>query len=167
MELIGAVLFWLVVGLWAHHHQQFKAGKVKRPFFSFGSKPAPVAQAQKSVVRPRPQLQPQSPPSGINMVGGKLVYRRSPVPAAKSAPPAAAAKPTPPPAPSIIPLPKMSQVPPPSLNIPVALLAKLDRYTYNRSTSERLVRQAAECNPGKSGQWCAEKALWDLERDRH
>ncbi|QQE67287.1 hypothetical protein GFS31_40000 [Leptolyngbya sp. BL0902] len=42
----------------------------------------------------------------------------------------------------------------------------MDRYTYNRATSERLVRQVAASNPGKTGAWCAEKALWDLERDR-
>jgi hypothetical protein len=47
------------------------------------------------------------------------------------------------------------------------MLLKLDRYTHSRETSERLVRQVAGNNPGKSGQWCAEKALWDLERDRY
>lgn len=51
--------------------------------------------------------------------------------------------------------------------IPAGLIAKLDSYTYNRETSYRLVCQVAENNPGKSPQWCAEKALWDLERDRH
>lgn len=54
----------------------------------------------------------------------------------------------------------------PAFSIPVALLSKMDRYTYNRDTSERLVRQVAASHPGKTGAWCAEKALWDLERDR-
>lgn len=50
--------------------------------------------------------------------------------------------------------------------IPASLLYKMDTYTYDRALSERLVRRVAEMNPGKDGQWCAEKALWDLERDR-
>ncbi|MGB3203270.1 MAG: hypothetical protein WBA99_20355 [Nodosilinea sp.] len=44
---------------------------------------------------------------------------------------------------------------------------KLDRYTYDRDISNRLVMNVAKKNPDKDGAWCAEKALWDIERDRH
>ncbi|MBE9157682.1 hypothetical protein IQ265_12720 [Nodosilinea sp. LEGE 06152] len=53
------------------------------------------------------------------------------------------------------------------MDVPTALLLKLDRYTYDREISNRLVLKVANNNPGKDGHWCAEKALWDIERDRY
>ncbi len=36
----------------------------------------------------------------------------------------------------------------------------------NQATAERLLTSIMEKNPGKSGKWADEKAIWDLERDR-
>lgn len=67
-----------------------------------------------------------------------------------------------------VPIPNHAQRPQAKASaIPPGLIAKLNGYTYNPETSYRLVCQVAEKNPGKSPQWCAEKALWDLERDRY
>ncbi|MCA1991884.1 MAG: hypothetical protein LDL41_07540 [Coleofasciculus sp. S288] len=33
-------------------------------------------------------------------------------------------------------------------------------------TAQRLVNQACANNPGRSVDWCVEKVIWDLERDR-
>ncbi|MFQ4139624.1 hypothetical protein PGN35_025270 [Nodosilinea sp. PGN35] len=63
--------------------------------------------------------------------------------------------------------PKPLEPPRRALEVPTALLTKLDRYTYDRETSNRLVMKVAHDNPGKDGRWCAEKALWDIERDRY
>ena len=46
------------------------------------------------------------------------------------------------------------------------VIYKLDELTRDRSTSERLVRRVSERNPGRSSQWCIEKAIYDIERDR-
>lgn len=35
------------------------------------------------------------------------------------------------------------------------------------TTASRLVEHVQNRNPGKSLQWCWEKAIWDLERDRY
>lgn len=95
--------------------------------------------------------------------------------ASPSASPSASsqANPNQPPPPSIMPLPKTSTRPRPielprmTLDVPTALLLRLDRYTYDREISNRLVLKVAHNNPGKNGRWCAEKALWDIERDRY
>lgn len=36
----------------------------------------------------------------------------------------------------------------------------------DRATAQRLFEAAQMRNPGESDQWCWEKVLWDLERDR-
>jgi len=51
--------------------------------------------------------------------------------------------------------------------IPGHLLFKLDDLTRSRAASERLVQQIQRVYPDKSPKWCAEKALWDLRRDRY
>lgn len=59
-------------------------------------------------------------------------------------------------------------------NIPVgqpakaATKSKLERLTHSdKAAAARLAAQVAFVNPGKSEQWCWEKAIFDLERDRH
>jgi hypothetical protein len=37
----------------------------------------------------------------------------------------------------------------------------------NRAVAERLVEQVQLRNPGQSEQWCWEKAIYDIQRDRH
>jgi hypothetical protein len=34
-------------------------------------------------------------------------------------------------------------------------------------TARRLIRKVNHSNPGRSVDWCLEKAIYDLERDRH
>jgi hypothetical protein len=34
-------------------------------------------------------------------------------------------------------------------------------------TAKRLIKQQHRLNPKRSYQWCLEKVIWDLERDRH
>ncbi|MBD2258881.1 hypothetical protein [Pseudanabaena sp. FACHB-2040] len=134
----------------------------------------PSTPATKPPSAPTPSASPPPPlpepnwvksETGFGNAGGMIIYKKRPTPT----------KTTPAPQPSATPPPQSSLSVPstfhPSMlreevEIPTSLLFKLDRYTYNRKLSERLVRQVAEKNPGKSGQWCAEKALWDLERDR-
>lgn len=53
-----------------------------------------------------------------------------------------------------------------TFEIPASLLLKLNRYTQDRDLSERLVKQVTEKNHSQDGKWYAEKALWDLERNR-
>jgi hypothetical protein len=44
---------------------------------------------------------------------------------------------------------------------------KLERLVHSdKHAAERLAAQVAFTNPGKSDQWCWEKAIFDLERDR-
>jgi len=76
-----------------------------------------------------------------------------------------AAPPPPPPRPQWMaqPVPAASPTAPP----PASLLARLDRLTGNRHTTNRLVAAVAQAHPHRSPQWHGEKALWDLERDRH
>lgn len=54
-----------------------------------------------------------------------------------------------------------------AVKVPSGTLAKLDRYTHNRQVSERLIRHVAQNHPGQRVEWCAQKALWDIERDRY
>lgn len=150
MASLLAVLLWVVAGLWVHHHQRFKAGQVKHPFLAFGKRISPASQTKpKGTVRPQTSA---SAPSHTVGTRRKTAYQR-----------ASEAKPTPPAVPQSAPF---SSPAPPTFSIPATILSKMDRYTYNRDTSERLVRQVAASYPGKTGAWCAEKALWDLERDR-
>jgi hypothetical protein len=45
---------------------------------------------------------------------------------------------------------------------------KLERLVHSdKKAAERLAAQVSSSNPGKSEQWCWEKAICDLERDRH
>jgi hypothetical protein len=45
---------------------------------------------------------------------------------------------------------------------------ELERLIHSdRLAAERLAAQVAFANPGQSEQWCWEKAIFDLERDRH
>lgn len=37
----------------------------------------------------------------------------------------------------------------------------------NQAVAERLVEQVQLRNPGQSEQWCWEKAIYDIHRDRH
>ena len=43
---------------------------------------------------------------------------------------------------------------------------KLTELTRDRKTSERLVRRISQMNPGRTADWCIEKAVYDIERDR-
>ena len=43
---------------------------------------------------------------------------------------------------------------------------KLNELTRDRSTSERLIRHISQLHPGRSADWCIEKAVYDIERDR-
>lgn len=43
----------------------------------------------------------------------------------------------------------------------------LDLVQGDSATASRLVEHVQNRNPGKSLQWCWEKAIWDLERDRY
>lgn len=51
--------------------------------------------------------------------------------------------------------------------VPPQLNWKLDGMTKDQATSQRLVDAVAIAYPGKSRRWCTEKAISDLERDRH
>lgn len=53
------------------------------------------------------------------------------------------------------------------IEIPAHLLDRLDHLTHDSDVSKRLVKKVAERNPLKDGAWCAEKAIWELERDRY
>lgn len=136
----------------------------------------------------------EPPKTGVQMVGGKAVLIKSPdspklpAPAVKpvslkpeSSPPKPnnSAAPPPPPPPSIhsklnpvkpkpaVPIQRTpTPIPKPGIDVPARVLIKLDRYTYDRDISTRLVMNVSHKNPGKDGTWCAEKALWDIERDR-
>lgn len=55
----------------------------------------------------------------------------------------------------------------PPIEFPTRLMYRLDDLTGEREISERLVRKVALNNPARNGQWCVEKALWDLQRDRY
>ena len=46
------------------------------------------------------------------------------------------------------------------------LLLKLNGLTRNQATSKRLIENVKSKNPQKSLNWCAERAIWELERDR-
>ncbi|MFB2770355.1 ABC transporter permease [Pelatocladus sp. BLCC-F211] len=37
----------------------------------------------------------------------------------------------------------------------------------DKATANRLIRQQRQMHPGRSDKWYLEKAIWDLERDRH
>jgi hypothetical protein len=42
----------------------------------------------------------------------------------------------------------------------------LDELTHNAETSHRLVAHMKSLHPDRSLKWCAEKAIYDIERDR-
>lgn len=50
--------------------------------------------------------------------------------------------------------------------IPPRLMRELDRLTRDRRVSERLIERISFDNPGRSGAWCVEKAIYDIQRDR-
>ena len=43
---------------------------------------------------------------------------------------------------------------------------RLDELTHSAETSRRLVKHMQQMHPDKSLQWCVEKAIYDIERDR-
>ncbi len=43
---------------------------------------------------------------------------------------------------------------------------RLNELTRNREIAERLIQHVAQRHPDKTAEWCAEKAIYDLERDR-
>lgn len=43
---------------------------------------------------------------------------------------------------------------------------RLNELTRNREITERLIQHAAQRHPDKTPEWCIEKAIYDLERDR-
>lgn len=43
---------------------------------------------------------------------------------------------------------------------------RLNELTRDPETTSRLIMHVAERNPGRNGDWCVEKAIYDLERDR-
>jgi len=71
-----------------------------------------------------------------------------------------------PPAPKVLNVPKALPKRPP-IEYPTRLMYRLDDLTGERAISERLVRKIALNHPERSGTWCVEKALWDLQRDRY
>lgn len=46
-------------------------------------------------------------------------------------------------------------------------MKKLTALTHNRELAERLVANNQKNNPGRSADWAADKAIYDLERDRY
>lgn len=61
---------------------------------------------------------------------------------------------------------KMNHVPA-SSPVNGAIKQKLFSLTGDWDASDRLVKQVMIRNPEKTEQWAYEKAIWDLERDRH
>lgn len=47
-----------------------------------------------------------------------------------------------------------------------SVLRKLNSLTHDPATSNRLVQSIKAKNPQKSLNWCAEQAVWNIERDR-
>ncbi len=43
---------------------------------------------------------------------------------------------------------------------------RLNELTRNREIAERLIQHVAQRHPDKTPEWCIEKAIYDLERDR-
>lgn len=43
---------------------------------------------------------------------------------------------------------------------------RLNELTHSAETSQRLVKHMQQMYPDKSLQWCVEKAIYDIERDR-
>lgn len=154
---------------------------------------AKAVQRDRIITKPRKLIYPSKPKNnspeplaprttGVLMVGGTARLVKTPLiptPITKAdtaqfvARHSLSSTPPPPPPPSIhsklnpayiIPLPKEPARPP--LDIPTRGLMKLDSWTGEREVSERLVRAVALANPSRDGQWCVEKALWDIERDR-
>jgi hypothetical protein len=107
--------------------------------------------------KPNP-LQPPPPPRkgrwalpADDMAQAMCVVKKRPVPLA----------------PTIIPVPKKPRTQKRiAIDIPTRVLNQLNSYTGDREASLRLIQQVAQKNPDKSGQWCSEKALWDIQRDR-
>ena len=61
----------------------------------------------------------------------------------------------------------LNQKPPAPPGVPPELNQRLDILTKDRQQSERLVNSVAQRFPGKSRTWCTERAIRELERDRH
>ncbi len=43
---------------------------------------------------------------------------------------------------------------------------ELNALTRNEAASERLVEHISQMNPGQTADWCVEKAIYDIHRDR-
>ena len=54
----------------------------------------------------------------------------------------------------------------PAQPVRAATRRELGRLVRSGHAAERLAAQVAAVNPGKSEQWCWEKAIFDVERDR-
>ena len=46
------------------------------------------------------------------------------------------------------------------------LVKKLDSLTHNRGITKRLIQNTKNKNPNRSRDWCADRAIWEIERDR-
>jgi hypothetical protein len=55
----------------------------------------------------------------------------------------------------------------PAQPVKTATRMELGRLVRSERAAERLAVQVASTTPGKSEQWCWEKAIFDVERDRH
>lgn len=150
---------------------QYKTQQAVTPLSKRGLKPS------------RPNSEPPKP--GVQMVGGRAVLIKSAAavePVVVKTAAQGITVPPPPPPPSIhsklnpvkpapapvvpvqwgpTPLPQKE-----GIDVPTRVLVKLDSYTYDRAISTRLVMNVAQKHPDRDGTWCAEKALWDIERDR-
>lgn len=47
-----------------------------------------------------------------------------------------------------------------------SLFRRLNELTRNREITERLIQHVSQRHPDKTAEWCIEKAIYDLERDR-
>lgn len=141
--------------------------RIGRPMFSWGNR-------SRSVPGQPAKPQPRSPRSLPKSTGnlnarlskgqGRMPSNRAPSPPPRTEIPDSVPVKAPPP-----PRPAWARSPAPipsSESIPVRLLMQLDDLTHDRAVSERLVWQAQSRYPDQSVIWCAEKAIWDLERDR-
>lgn len=55
---------------------------------------------------------------------------------------------------------------PPQPTVDRRLIKQLNSLTHDPATSNRLVQSIKAKNPQKSLNWCAEQAVWNIERDR-
>jgi hypothetical protein len=51
--------------------------------------------------------------------------------------------------------------------VPPRLMNQLHSLTRDRRVSERLIERISFNHPHRSKRWCVEKAIYDIQRDRH